>query len=69
MDRTFTRWSVGLIATIGLVAAALAGATIWLLITDPVTISTATSTGDVVPLVRAMGGVLFDALRGILAYL
>ena len=47
----------------------LAGAAIWLLVTDPVAVSTATSSGDVGPLVRAFGAVLFDALRGLFAYL
>jgi hypothetical protein len=62
---SMTRWSVGLVATIGLIAAALAAAAIWLLVTDPV----AVSTGDVGPLVRAFGMVLYDALRGLFAYL
>jgi hypothetical protein len=66
---SMTRWSVGLVATIGLIAAALAAAAIWLLVTDPVAVSTATSTGDVGPLVRAFGMVLYDALRGLFAYL
>jgi hypothetical protein len=69
MDQSVTRWSVGLVAAIGLIAAALAGAAIWLLVTDPVAVSTATSSGDVGPLVRAFGAVLFDALRGLFAYL
>jgi hypothetical protein len=69
MDRGVARWSVSLIAIIGLIAAMVAGSTIWLLITDPVTVSTAVSTGDVEPFVRAIGSVIYDALRGLFGYL
>ena len=69
---TASRWSVSLIAVIGLLAATLAGATIWLLLTDPVRGAdavSAISTGDVVPFVRALGAVIYDALRGLFRYL
>lgn len=69
MDRGVARWSVSLIAIIGIVAATVAGATIWLLVTDPVTVSTAVSTGDVEPFMRAIGNVIYDALRGLFGYL
>ena len=69
MDRGVARWSVSLIAIIGMVAAMVAGATIWLLVTDPVTVSTAVSTGDVEPFMRAIGSVIYDALRGLFGYL
>jgi hypothetical protein len=69
MDRGVARWSVSLVAIIGVVAAAIASATIWLLVTDPVTVSTAVSTGDVGPFMRAIGSVIYDALRGLFAYL
>lgn len=69
MDRGVARWSVSVIAMIGIVAATVAGATIWLLVTDPVTVSTAVATGDVGPFMRAIGAVIYDALRGLFAYL
>lgn len=69
MDRGVARWSVSLIAIIGIIAAMIAGATIWLLVTDPVTVSTAVSTGDVEPFMRAIGSVIYDALRGLFGYL
>jgi len=47
----------------------LASATIWLLITDPVTVADAVETGQVSPLVQALAGVLYDAFKGILRYL
>ena len=63
------RWSVSLIAVIGLLAATIAGATIWLLLTDPVTVANAVSTGDVSPVMKAIGAVIYDALRGLFKYL
>jgi hypothetical protein len=69
---TASRWSISLIAAIGLLAATLAGATIWLLLTDPVRGAdavSAVSTGDVVPFVRALGEIIYDALRGLFRYL
>ena len=66
---TVARWSLSLVAVIGLLAATVAGATIWLLLTDPVTVANAVSSGDVAPVVRAIGEVLFDALRGLFRFL
>ena len=64
-----TRWSVSLIGLIGVVAAAIAAATIWLLLTDPVTVANAVSSGDVSPVVQAIGAVIVGALKGIFRYL
>ena len=69
MDRDIARWSVGLIATVGIVATVLAGATIWLLVTDPVAVSTATSTANVGLFARDIGVVIFSAIQGLLRYL
>lgn len=63
------RWSVSLVAVVGLVAATIAGATIWLLFTDPVTVANAVSSGDVGPVVRALGAAIYDALRGLFRFL
>jgi hypothetical protein len=63
------RWSVSLVAIIGLLAAAIAGATIWLLVSDPTTVANAVSSGDVTPVMQAIGAVLFDALKGLFKYL
>ncbi|HYN08355.1 MAG TPA: hypothetical protein VES67_13305 [Vicinamibacterales bacterium] len=63
------RWSVSLIAIVGLLAATIAGATIWLILTDPVTVANAVSAGDVSPVMKAIGAVIYDALRGIFKYL
>jgi hypothetical protein len=54
---------------IGVVAAVVAGATIWLVITDPVTVASAIESGEVSPLVRRLAEVLYNALAGLLTYL
>jgi hypothetical protein len=63
------RWGLSLVAIIGLLAATIAGATIWLLITDPVTVSNAVAKGDVRPIVSELGKVLYNALQGLFKYL
>ena len=63
------RWSVSLVAVIGLLAATIAGAAIWLMVTDPVTVANAVSTGDVTPIMRAIGAVILNALQGLFRYL
>ena len=59
--------SVGVL--IGIAAAVVAGATIWLVVTDPVTVASAIEGGEVSPLVRRLAEVLYSALSGLLAYL
>ena len=69
---SFARWSISMIAAIGLLAATIAGASIWLLLTNPVSAVNAVSSasqGDVTPLVRALGSVIFEALQGLFKYL
>jgi putative flippase GtrA len=69
MSQSLGRISLSLFGVVGVVAAAVAGATIWLLLTDPVTVADAVSTGEVSPLVRALAGVLADAFRDLIKYL
>jgi flagellar basal body-associated protein FliL len=63
------RWSVSLVAIIGVFAATVAGAIVWLLFTDPVTVANSVSSGDVAPVVQAIGAVIVNALRGLFKYL
>ena len=63
------RWSVSLVAIIGLLAATIAGATIWLLVSDPASVANAVATGEVTPVMKAIGAVIFDALKGLFKYL
>jgi hypothetical protein len=54
---------------IGIVAAIVAGATIWLVLTDPVTVANAVNEGEVSPLVRQLADIIYNALAGLLDYL
>lgn len=63
------RFSLSLFGAVAVIAATLAAATIWLLLTDPVTVADAVKDGQVAPLVRALAGVLYDAVKGILKYI
>jgi hypothetical protein len=66
------RWGLSLMALSGLLAATVAGATIWLLLADPITLADAAdglTVGDPTPFVQAIGAVLLDALRGLFKYL
>lgn len=59
--------SVGVL--IGVVAAIIAGATIWLLVTDPVTVANAVEGGEISPLAFRLAEVIYNAIAGLLAYL
>lgn len=66
------RFSVSLVAIIGVIAATIAAATIWLLLTDPIQSAQAADKlvhGDVTPFMTAVGSVIYDALRGLFKYL
>ena len=54
---------------IGIIAAVIAGATIWLLLTDPVTVANAIDEGEISPLVRQLAQVIIAALANLLDYL
>ena len=63
------RISVSLFSLVAVVTIALAGATIWLFLTNPVTVANAINEGDVTPLVRNLAQVIYQALSGLLKYL
>jgi hypothetical protein len=65
----FAPLSVSLAGTIAILSAIVAGATIWLLLTDPVTVADAVDSGEISPLVKQLAGVLYNALSGLLKYL
>jgi hypothetical protein len=58
-----------LFTCVALASIVLAGATIWLFLTNPLTVANAVNEGDVSPLVRSIAAVLLQALSGILKYL
>jgi hypothetical protein len=67
-QRTFERVvSVGVL--VGVIAAVIAGATIWLLLTDPVSVANAVDTGEISPLVLQLADVIYKAIAGLLEYL
>ncbi len=62
-------FSFSLVGMLGLLAVVVAGATVWLLLTDPVTVAESMDTGEVTPLVRSLAGSLYEALVRLLRYL
>ena len=60
---------VSLFSAVAVLSIVLAVATIWLFLTNPVTVVNAVNEGEITPLVRNLAALLFDALRGILKYL
>ena len=62
-------FSFSLVGVVGLLAIIIAGATVWLLLTDPVTVAESVDSGEVSPLVRSLAGSIYDALRQLLKYL
>ena len=61
--------SFSLVGLIGILALVMAGATVWLVLTDPVTVAESVDSGEVSPLVRTLATSIFEALRGLLKYL
>ena len=58
-----------LVGIVGLFAAVIAGATVWLLLTDPVTVAESMDSGEVSPLVQSLAGSIYDAIVRLLRYL
>ena len=65
----FSNRLFSLVGIIGLFAAVVAGATIWLLLTDPVTVAESMDSGEVTPLVQSLAGSIYDALVRLMKYL
>ena len=63
------RIGVSLFTLIAIVSILLAAATIWLFVTNPITVATAVNEGDVSPLMRQLAQVIYQALSGLLKYL
>ena len=66
---TVGRISVSLFTLVAVVSIILAAAVIWLFLTNPVTVANAVNEGEISPLVRSLGSVLYNALSGLLKYL
>jgi hypothetical protein len=65
----FRRVSISLTGVVGLVAVVVAGATVWLVLTDPVTVAEAVDSGEYAPLVEELADVIYNALVGLIGYL
>jgi hypothetical protein len=61
--------SVSLFSMLAIVAAMLAGATVWLLLSDPVGVTAALNQGSITPLVSELADVLANAMRELLRWL
>ena len=68
LERGFDRVT-SVAVLVGVVATIIAGATIWLVLTDPVTVANSLDEGEISPLVRRLAEVIYDALAGLLEYL
>ena len=65
----FQQLGISLFGLIALVSIVLAAATIWLFLTNPVTVATALNDGEISHLIRELARVLLEALAGLLKYL
>jgi hypothetical protein len=63
------RVGISLFTLIAVVSIILAAATIWLFVTNPVTVATAVNEGEITPLMRNLAQAIYAALSGILKYL
>jgi hypothetical protein len=63
------RVGVSLFTLIAVVSILLAAATIWLFVTNPVTVATAVNEGEITPLMRNLAQAIYAALSGLLKYL
>jgi hypothetical protein len=65
----FSNRLFSLVGIVGLFAVVMAGATVWLLLTDPVTVAESMDSGEVTPLVQSLAGSIYEALVKLLRYL
>lgn len=63
------RVGMSVFGAIAVVSVVLAAATIWLFLTNPVTVANAVNDGEVAGLMRELAEVLFKALGSLLKYL
>lgn len=63
------RFSISLAGVVGIVAALVAGATVWLVLTDPITVAEAVDSGEYGPLVEELADVIYNAIVGLISYL
>ena len=62
-------FGIGVFGAIAIIAVVLAVATVWLFLTNPVTVANAANEGAISPFVQDLAAVLLQALQGLLKYL
>lgn len=65
----YQRVGLSLIGAVATIVVIIAIAAVWLFLTNPVTVATAVSEGEISPFVRDLADVLIQALQGLLKYL
>ena len=65
----YARVGVSLFSAVAIIVVVLAFATVWLFLTNPVTVATAVAEGEISPFIRDLADVLLKALEGLLKYL
>jgi hypothetical protein len=63
------RVGLSVFGAVAVISVVLAVATVWLFLTDPVTVANAVNQGEVTPFVRDLARVIFEALQELLKYL
>ena len=63
------RIGASLFTVVAIVSIVLAAGTIWLFLTNPITVANAVNEGEISPLFRSLADVLLSALGGLLKYL
>jgi hypothetical protein len=66
---TLQRVGVSLFTLTAVVSIVLAVATVWLFVTNPVTVANAVNEGEITPLLSSLAEAIYAALRGLLKYL
>ena len=62
-------FGLGVFGAVVVISVVLAAATVWLFLTNPVTVASAVNEGAISPFVRDLAQVLLAALEGLLKYL
>jgi hypothetical protein len=65
----FQRIGLSVFGAVAILSIVLAAATVWLFLTDPITVANAVNEGEVSPFVRQLAEVILNALGGLLRYL
>ena len=63
------RVGISVMGAIVLISLTLAAASVWLFLTNPVTVANAVNEGEITPFIRDLARVIFEALQGLLRYL